>query len=92
VLAFSTLSGKIQVESVTGSGCSTPSSVVPSLPTTPILFVVQNAVAPIKRIRAPLGFFVISDKEPKRRSEPKVLKIPHASGILTNNESRSRAK
>ena len=28
----------------------------------------------VATLDAPLGFFVISDKEPKRRSEPKVLK------------------
>ena len=41
---------------------------------------------------APLGFFVISDKEPKRRLEPRVLKIPHASGVQRITVNLYRAK
>jgi hypothetical protein len=41
---------------------------------------------------APLGFFVISDKEPKRRLEPRVLKIPHASGVQRITVNLCRAK
>jgi hypothetical protein len=55
-------------------------------------FVSDGRESSVKGYGAPLGFFVISDKEPKRRLEPRVLKIPHASGVQRITVNLCRAK